>query len=355
MSAGVPPSLWPLVQRLAAREAWPPASDAAAARLVWQAEREGLLPLLFEQHGLPGPVNRALAAHRALEHLYRRRSELLEEALADLLRRLEGEPVVLLKGADYRRRLYARPWLRPMQDIDLLVPRERMDAVCGRLLDSGLTAVPPAAAAATVASYHERVMLLGPVVVEVHHSFVQRARHRIDYQALWSRRVPVGGEVTGAFRLDDADALAYHALSLAIDEFCVPLVRYLDLWLLLESRPESLAAAVERARGWRTARALYGALRQLFRLLPESRSETRAALARRLISGPSRRFLEAAVLPGLEDHGRGKSMSRRVELWRKLWLLDNPWRRLCFGAYHAYAVVAGRWHGGRERAVTVRS
>jgi hypothetical protein len=322
---------------------------------VWQAEREGLLPLLFEQDGLPEVVRVALGEHRALERLYRRRSDLLEEALADLLRRLKGEPVVLLKGADYRRRLYARPWLRPMQDIDLLVPRERMDAVCEQLLESGMAAVPPAAAAARVASYHERVMLLGPVVVEVHHSFVQRARHRIDYQAVWSRRVPLGEGVPGAFRLDDADVIAYHALSLAIDEFCVPLVRYLDLWLLLESRPESLEAAVDRARGWRTARALYGGLRQLFRLLPESQTEAREEQTRRLISGPGRRFLEAAVLPGLEDHGRGKSMSRRVELWRKLWLLDNSWRRLCFGAYHAYALVAGRRQGGRERAVTVRS
>jgi hypothetical protein len=355
MGTKLPPSLWPLVQRLATREPWPPPSASSAARLVWQAEREGLLPLLFEQEGLPEVVRGALAEHRALERLYRRRSELLENALEELLRRMKGEPVVLLKGADYRRRLYARSWLRPMQDIDLLVPRDRIDAVCRRLLDAGLNAVAPGSPAARLPSYHERVLQLGPVVVEVHHSFVQRARHRIDYDGLWSRRVRVGGEGLDAFRLDDPDALAYHALSLAIDEFCVPLVRYLDLWLLLESRPESLAAAVERAHGWRTARALYGALRQLFRLLPESQSEARAALARQLISAPGRRFLEAAVLPRLEDHGRGKSMSRRVELWRKLWLLDNTSRRLCFLAYHAYALVAGRRLAAREREVALRS
>jgi hypothetical protein len=196
---------------------------------------------------------------------------------------------------------------------------------------------------------------MGPVVVEVHHSFVQRARHCIDYEGLWSRRVRVGGLRSEVFRLDDSDALAYHALSLAVDEFSVPLVRYLDLWLLLESRPESLAAAVERARGWRAARALYGALRQLFRLLPESRSEARAALAHRLVSGPGRRFLEAAVLPRLEDHGRGKNMSRGVEVWRKLWLLDNSWRRISFLAYHAGALVAGRRLAARERALAPRS
>lgn len=353
MNAGLPSSLWPLLQQLATRQAWPPPSASAAARLVWQAEREGLLPLLFAQERLPEVVRGALEGHRALERLYLRRSELLEDALAELLRGLEGEPVVLLKGADYRRRLYAHPWQRPMQDIDVLVPRERVDAVCRRLLDRGLSALAPGGAATRVPSYHERVLLLGQVIVEVHHSFVQRARHRIDYDGLWTRRVRVDGP-DHAFRLEDADALAYHALSLAIDEFCVPLVRYLDLWLMLEARPESLEAAVGRARRWRTVRALYSALRQLFRLLPESRSDARAALAAELLSSPARVFLEAAVLPRVEDHGRGKSMSRRVELWRKLWLLDNPWRRLCFLAYHAYALVAGRWLAGRARASAAR-
>lgn len=342
MTAGLPPSLWPLLQRLATGGIWPPSREDEAARLVWQAEREGLLPLLAAEAEPPAAVASALAAHRALERLYFRRSQLIEQALATVLRGLEGEPVVLLKGADYRRRLYPSPWLRPMQDIDLLVPPARIDAVCLRLREVGLAALEPAAPA-RLASYHERVLRQGEVVVEVHHSFVQRPRHRVDYEAVWARRVAVPWPGGSAFRLDDADALAYHALSLAIDEFCVPLVRYVDLWLMLESRADLLEAAASRARSWRTVRPLYGALRQLFRLLPETRSTARAVLADGLLPRPVRSFLDYAVLPRVEQHGRGKNMSRWLELWRKLWLLDNHWRRVRFLAYHGYALLVGRW------------
>jgi hypothetical protein len=217
-------------------------------------------------------------------------------------------------------------------------------------VDAGLTVLEPAGPAARLPSYHERVLRLGEVVVEVHHSFVQRVRHRIDYEAVWARRAPVAWPGARVFRLDDADALAYHALSLAIDEFSVPLVRYVDLWLLLEAAPGVLEAAAERARSWRTVRAVYGALRQLFRLLPELRTQDRVAVASALLAAPTRRFLDSLVLPRIEDHGRGKNMSRAVELWRKLWLLDNPWRRIRFGLYQARAVLVGCWSAWRRRA-----
>ena len=283
----------------------------------------------------------SLDGHRALERLYLRRSQLLEEAFGVLAGLLAGEPVVLLKGVDYRRRL-PTPEHRPMQDIDLLVRFERIDSVVERLVRGGLERCFPGEAA-RLASYHERVLRLGEVTVEVHHSFVQRVRHRIDYTALFTRAVPIEQGPEGMARLADANTLATHALSLAIDEFSVPLIRYLDLWLLLDSAgADALEAAAERARSWRTARPLYGALRQLFRVFPEAGRPDRLALAG-LLRATTRSFLDRWVLPDLEQHGKGKNMSRAVELWRKSWLLDNAWRRVRFGAYHLWASITGRW------------
>lgn len=343
MLKGLPPSLWPLVHRLAEGEDWPPDAGEAANRFLWQAEREGLLPLLFDVQELPAGIAAALDAHRALQRLYLRRSELLERASRELERLLEGEAVILLKGADYRRRLYARPEHRPMQDVDLLVPYPRLNLVVDRLTEAGLEPLHTGGAATRLASYHERVLRRGDVTIEVHHSFVQRVRHRVDYEAVWARCLPLDGGPRGWARLEDADALAYHALSLAIDEFSVPLIRYVDLWLMLESRPSTLDAAAERACSWRSVRPLYGALVQSFRLFPESRTEARASLARRLLAGPTRVFLHRCVLPAVGQHGRGKNMTRSVELWRKLWLLDGFGRRLRFAAYQLWAGIAGRW------------
>lgn len=351
MKLDLPPSLWPVVHLSAAKEGWPPSCDEAADRLVAQAGREGLLPLLFEDGGLPPVVTAALDRHRAWQPLAARRAEILLQALDSVADLLGEEPFVLLKGADYMRRLYPRPDLRPMQDVDLLVPRARIDAVCRRLREGGLNPRPVRRAEARVASYYERAFTLGDVVVEVHHSFVQRVRHRIDYDAVWERRVPWEGSGRGAARLCDVDALAAHALAMAKDEFSVPLVRYVDLWLMLRPDPGLLEGAAQRAREWKAVRALYGALRQACRMLPELRTAEREAVAGRLLSAPVRSFLDRWVLPGIEEQGRAGVVTRPLQLWRKFWLMDDLPRRIGFGLYHGYAVIAGgrlaRREGGR--------
>jgi hypothetical protein len=346
MSVDVPLPVWRAVQGAAVGEPWPPADGAAADLFVAQAAREGLLPLLFEQPGLPPAVQAALPRHAAQAALARARSGLLMRALGTLHGLLREEPFVVLKGADYATRLYPRPELRPMQDLDLLVPRQRLDAVCARLLEAGLRPRAPRTAARAAPSYYERAFLLDEVLVEVHQSFVQRSRARIDYEAVWRRRVPRPELGPAAARLEDADAVACHALSLAKDEFTVPLVRYVDLWLMLRGRPELVEAAAARAREWGTRRALFGALHQGARLLPEL-ADARTQAAARAMAGPlARRFLAAAVLPPLAEQGRAGVVTRRRQLWRKFWLIDAPWRRVGFAAEHALAAARGL---GRRR------
>lgn len=342
MKPELPASLWPLVHRAAAGEGWPPSSGAAADLLVAQAARQGLLPLLFEaQGGMPAVVQNALERHRGFKRVHSARTARLQDAISRLCGVLADEPLVLLKGADYMRRLYPRPDLRPMDDVDVLVPRARIDEVCRRLQAAGLRPEFPAGPLSRLPSYHERVFDWDGVVVEVHHSFIQRPRHRVDYDAVWERCVPLDVPGGRAARLSDADGLAYHALALGIDAFAVPLVRYVDLWLMLAAAPEALGPAAQRAREWQAVHAFYGAFRQAFRFFPELRTAERAAVIDGLLRGPSRAFVDRFVLPRPREHGREK-VGRGLRLWRKFWLMDNLRRRAGLALYHVYAMAAGR-------------
>lgn len=345
MDVGLPPSLRKALAA-AAGAPWPPVTADDADRLLAQAAPEGLLPLLFETAG-PPVLHDALARQRGHQRLAARRSAILLQGLEAVAQALGDEPFIVFKGADYARRLYARPELRPMQDLDLLVPLARLTDACARLEQAGAVPRGRRRVAAHADSSHERPYVLGDVVVEVHQAFVQRSRHRVDYDGLWHRRLPWPEAGVRAARLEGTDALLAHALSLAKDEFSVPLVRYLDLRLLLAGARLDEAAA--RAREWRVVRALFGALHQASLLMPELRTPEHEALLRDLLPPRSRAFLERRVLPPLAEQGRVHVVSRARQLWRKLWLMDDARRRIGFATAHGGAVVAGGWRAVRER------
>jgi hypothetical protein len=346
MDAGLPPSL---LQALAAGAGtpWPPGSDAEADLLLAQAGPEGLLPLMFETP-LPPVLMAARERQRAHHRLATRRAEILLQGLQRAVDALGDEPFVVWKGADYAQRLYPHPALRPMQDLDLLVPRARLSAACDRLEKAGARRRPFRGAASRASSYHERAFELGDVIVEVHQAFVQRARHRVDYDVLWARRVEAPALGPQAFRLDDTDALLAHALALAKDELTAPLVRYLDLRLLLERA--DVAEAGRRAREWRMVRALWSALHQARSLMPEIWTADVARVADALLPPRVRAFLARRVLPPPHEQGRAGAVTRTRQLWRKAWLMDGAWRRLAFAGAHAAALVEGHWRARREKA-----
>jgi hypothetical protein len=341
------PSLWPVLQRLAGG-AWPPKDDPAATRFVKAAVQQGLLPLLLRQKACPPAVATARERYRVWENLFRRRAETHAGAVRTLTALLDPEPFILLKGADYAHRLYPEAMLRPMQDIDILVPAPRFAAVCARFREAGLVQRFEGSPTHRVAWFGESVFDLGDVTLEVHHSFLPRARHPIDYGAVWRRRVPVAGFGVAVARLDDVDAFVYHAISLAKDEFFVRLARYVDFWLLLRTL-SSLGPARERAREWRATHALYGALRQVQQLFPEL-EERHPRPAADLLPGRTSRFLERWVLPGGEGLRITRQRKRGVQLWRKFWLMDSSWRRVCFALHYLYAVASGCWLAWRAPA-----
>ncbi|MFI5077717.1 MAG: hypothetical protein ACHQRO_10265, partial [Vicinamibacteria bacterium] len=96
--------------------------------------------------------------------------------------------------------------------------------------------------------------------------------------------------------------------------------------------------AIDTARRWRVARAMYSALVVMRRLIPESAADSWQGEADGLVDGRGRRQLERIVLRGAPFDALP---SRPVQIWRKLVLLDTPAHRLRFVAAHA-AVLARR-------------
>ncbi len=360
VNAFLPSSFWSSVHQATTGGRWPPATAAEARRLVERCSWHGLLPLLFAQPDLPPAVERARDEARGWQRILDVRARLFQDAIVAVCAALGDEPALLLKGADYAQRLYPDRSLRPMQDVDVLVAADRIDVACRRLMDAGLVRQ-PAVGAARDPLHHERVFFRGRVIVEVHQFFVQRARHRIDYDAIWRRRVPleVGGRQVA--RLDDVDALAYHALSMAIDQFHVRFIRYVDLWLLLRQGDWIALAAAERARDWQAARALYGALSLGCRLFPELRTGDVGEAMARALTASTRRFVDRWVLPPLRELRRTREPHRLVQLWRKACLMDAARRRVAFALSHAAATWRSRRSGGpgegslpREGASAIR-
>jgi hypothetical protein len=341
MGAMLPPSLWPLVHRMAGGRAWPPGDASEAESFVAVATEEGLLPLLFEAPDLPAVVRDVLAGRRLWARIFEKRAQTLGVTVGRLPGLLSGEPFILLKGCDYAHRLYPRPALRPMQDVDILVPRARFGPLCEHLRRMGIAQQFPGSPTHHVPWFSEAVFDLGDVTLEVHDSFLPRARHSVDYAALWDRRerLEVEGDVS---RLSDVDAVAYHALSLAKDEFFARLIRYVDFWLMLRRQPGILPATLARAREWRALHALHGMLQQAQRCFPELAPE----LAGVLVLGASRRrFLDRWVLPG--DRSLTRPRRRLLQLWRKFWLMDTASHRVRFGLSYVPASVLGRWRQWR--------
>jgi len=333
----LPPSLWEVVALRATGARWPPETQSRAELVARACLDEGLLPLLQAEPALP-PLVRDAARRAAASRLHVDRDHAVRRGLRRGLEMI-GSEVVLLKGSDFAHRLYVDPSLRPMSDVDVLVPLARAAAVRADLERAG--AVPIFHGPATrVASHHEIAFDFEGILLEVHHSFVQRARHRIEYDAIWSARVPVDVLGIRTARLCDVDVVHYLLLSIAKDSLTPRLLCFVDLWLALRAAPQALEGALDRAHRWSTARAVYAALAEAGRILPELDGESHRRARESLLPASQRRWIDRYVLPRAPVEP-----TRAVQLWRKLWLLDDARCRTTFFVYHAGAVAHGLWVG----------
>ena len=188
-------------------------TDAAVAEFT----REDLEPRAFADyaiwHRVSDWIHAALERAGALERVHRRtrhwlvsaharhrtRTDLLLGALAPLAAALDSAGVrfIILKGFPVAERLYGSVYLRPQDDIDILVPRQDVARACAALTACGYREKRLSALSRFVASTFEYSVSLhsGAVALDLHWRFRHRPAYRIDYAAVWDTRstASVGG------------------------------------------------------------------------------------------------------------------------------------------------------------------
>ncbi|MBL8484325.1 MAG: nucleotidyltransferase family protein [Rhodocyclaceae bacterium] len=182
--------------------------DADWDALLDMARRHRLEPLLHwrlthERAALPLPARvRELLAARFKFYTLRALGQQRELLLAGRVLEQAGIPYVALKGAGLATQVYPHPALRPMRDVDFLVPEEDVLRAYQALQDSGLERMPefPGDPAAALSTEHQLPSLRFPAgggVLEIHCRLFHRtqgAEHDDDLSAdplFWQRVRPL--------------------------------------------------------------------------------------------------------------------------------------------------------------------
>ncbi len=270
------------------------ASDAAPRSERWEAIEQaalqhGLAPLLHQRLRAsttdhPGPP---VAVRERLRDVYVHsvlRAAATRDALHEVLRALRAAEieVVVLKGAALAEHVYADPGLRPMRDVDLLVPRAELERT-----REVLTSLGYAAAHESHPEGHHHLPAFvrpGALPIEVHWTLARPGLAADAGDHAWgsARAVEVAGV---AARTLAPEALLHHLCVHVAHghRFWVPLLHLHDLAAVIRHHPEldwDRLAAIARAHG--STRFVYAALalaqRAFPSLLPASAAARIAAL-----------------------------------------------------------------------------
>jgi hypothetical protein len=345
----------------------PETSAANWNEVVALAEAEGLAPALalrLERHPTDAlaPALGARLSARFKEALARH--VVMSRDLATLLRALsrEGIPVIPLKGAFLAEAVYPHPAVRPMSDVDVLVPpadRLRVDELLRGL---GYRRGTDAHSWAFDVTYDTATFYDGPggARVDVHWRLINDPRYAWNHaeaEAVWDRAVPVTLAGEPALALAPEDLVLSLAAHLAIHHGLSGLLWYWDLKLVLDRWAATLDgdALVMRAERWRVRRALYFVLRRLGELfaVPDVARVTAARLVPRGPRAASVRWLVAHR----EDRLRGfehvlpllltDSLADLLRVLRPSILPSPSWLRARYGADSVSLPRAYLAHGAR--------
>lgn len=171
-----------------------------------------------------------------------RRDQLLAEALTALV----GVPVMRLKGIAYVEHLYDDPALRPMTDLDLMVPADAFGEARSRLERLGYRDDGKRNQRSPV--NHAVTLRRRESAIDLHRSMVQVGRMSIDLPAVWREAIPAGA---GTLRPAPAHEYLIHLAHMARHEFTVALVSFIDA-----DRLRARAGALDAlANAWHLRRA----------------------------------------------------------------------------------------------------
>ena len=324
--------------------------------LLWLGRRHGLLARLYAAMTARGSLDQIPA--KALTHL--RAAAITAESsqtavgyeINRVLRALGGMdvPVVLLKGAAYMAAGLPPARGRLVGDLDLMVPRSRIDEVERALVSNGW-------AASEISAYdqryyrdsmHEIPPLQHPqrdTPVDIHHTIAPpTSRARVDAHALFATSKPITG--TSLLMLAPADMVLHSAYHLFNDEVGKPLRDLFDLHDLFGhfgARPGFWDELFVRARLHGLGRPLYYALRYTRRTLGTSiPTEVEQAAARDAppapINGLMDRVFDSRFRPEpLRGRRPGAGLARGVCYLRAHWLRMPPHKLAHHLAIKAFA------------------
>jgi hypothetical protein len=282
--------------------------------------RRHLLGPLAHRAGWPG----FRGDHAAATIQADRRREILCEAVGAL--RDDGIAVMLLKGIAYAGTLYPDAALRPMSDIDVLVPAARYrDAivVLGRL-GYWHAGTPDQLSGPN----HGYTLKRKDGSIDVHRHISHAGRTSIDLDAMWRDARPTS--IAAAARAAPAHEYLIHVAHMARHELAVPAINLVDAALLREAAHRGSTCDLERlANRWRVGRghrAVLGLLREL---------------------GSGTASSNAPILPDVDEILAGGRPGRVLQVARKVALTDDL-RGL---AALVSATVRGRLEHLRSRAV----
>jgi len=231
---------------------------------------------------------------------------------------------IALKGLDTLHRYYGRFDARTLDDVDLLVPQNRLGEAVRALEAAGWTA--PAEPERTHwlrSSFELPLTSSGPVTVglELHWSLGQEGRYAVDAGALRARAVPARICERDVLRLDDHDAAAHLLIHHVQHYFDRRLKWALDLRRMVAEPGFRWRTLAERLSAWGGRGAAGLALLHLARLFPDLGTTE----ARHLL--PAAPWRRAVLLPLRSRHPldlyRG-TRRRWVQLWLAAAALERP-------------------------------
>ena len=263
------------------------------------------------------------------------------------LQNAEISPAVLLKGAVLGWLIYPDPLLRPMNDIDILLPKKQMDDAEAALMGLGYQKVSMfEGRPVSEREYHERAyyryLVPGKVVqlIELHSGFSQSFRFNVPYTDVLQRAQPFEQGGPGAYRLDENDQLIHLAIHLACMKFQGPLKHLLDIHLWIDNKAINWDSIIPRATDWGAATSLCQSLwlsRQVFgTAIPEHVLERLGA------QGLRGRLLKWWHTPRNGQMTRWSVSPSLVQVMTQLPLLDTQRQRARF-LWHYLRQRAGDW------------
>ena len=189
---------------------WESWDEAGWDSQVAEAHRQGVAPLVYWEFSRAGHLGRLPDTARSrLRHLYAAtlmQNELRFKELESLSRALSQAriPLVVLKGACYALTIYPDPGLRPMGDLDVLVPAARLEEAVRIAHSLGYRETHPEASPGLTQLLSHHVFLqknTPPASLEIHYSLVadKTFKYAVAVDWFWEQVEPLASASSGRF------------------------------------------------------------------------------------------------------------------------------------------------------------